>query len=138
MRCEHHPRYDPASGEPTGLLAFKERFIKGNPNVLILCSYCLQVYARHLCNLINEEDLEAFRNVDTISQLQADLTLMEKCHSENMVTVGKLQRLCLETKADLAKFGGHAVGCDFLLNDVPGWAKWKCDCGLAEAKERWG
>ncbi len=48
MKCEHHPKYDPASGEPTSELAMKERFIKGNPNVLLPCPYCWQARAKWL------------------------------------------------------------------------------------------
>ena len=64
--CAHHPKYDPASGEPTELW--------------LPCPYCWQVYARHLCNYINEEDLEAFRNVDRIAKLEGQLAEANRRH----------------------------------------------------------
>jgi len=146
MRCEHHPDYDPASVEPVGELAFKERFIKGNPNVLVPCPYCWQVYARHLCNLINEEDLEAFRNVDRIIQLKADLAIMTK-KAEGTYGLAKLdlENQLEEAKADLAKFGGHTAECAS-QKPFPIFTLWptswrvpeKCNCGYAEAQERLG
>jgi len=42
-----------------------------------------------------------------------------------------------QLKADLAKFGGHVAGCAFLNKFAYGAGPQKCDCGFAEAKERW-
>lgn len=46
-------------------------------------------------------------------------------------------RIITQLKADLAKYGGHTAEC--------GLSQWykpidkpKCDCGFAEAQERWG
>ena len=56
------------------------------------------------------------------------------------------QAVITQLKADLAKYGGHRFGCaskitqfkkvDYDYNVFTGMGK--CDCGFAEAEERWG
>ncbi len=81
MKCKHHPDYKAESGEPTGLVEVERDYpdhyllMKCNPEYRIEdqqfpCPYCWQTYARHLCNLMNEEDIEAFHYMDRIKELE--------------------------------------------------------------------
>lgn len=63
MRCKYHSDYNPTSGEPLGQMDV----------TYLPCPYCWQAYARHLCNLMNEEDIEAFTYMDRIKNLEQKL-----------------------------------------------------------------
>lgn len=79
MKCEHHPDYDPSSGEPP-----TEPY-SSNPIECFGCVHCWQVYARHLCNYINEEDLEEFRRMDRIEKArEIILNFTRACNKEHV------------------------------------------------------
>ncbi len=53
MKCEHHPEYDPTSGEPTGeiiqatILARDREGQEGIKGGVVPCPYCWQAYAEY-------------------------------------------------------------------------------------------
>jgi len=79
MKCKHHPEYDPAAGEPEEDI---QPYFMGEYGGA--CGYCWQAYGRHVCNLINEEDVNEAHQVERIAELREALAhpLCRICHEK--------------------------------------------------------
>jgi len=66
------------------------------------------------------------------TQLKADLAKITRKGEDLRCVYGNALGEIHDLKADLAKFGGHTAEC--IARE---WHKAECDCGYAEAKERW-
>jgi len=95
---------------------------------------------QRLLNIIYKRNWEVDQRATDITQLKADL-------ADRVGSLDDAYTKIVEIKADLAKFGGHTAGCaytkfvELIVQDdyartPPGMSD-KCNCGYAEAKERW-
>lgn len=71
MNCKHHSEHDPANGEPKGTTA--QIGLGGEP-----CPYCWKIYAKHLCDYINEEDLDSVHDKERIIELENQKAVLQK------------------------------------------------------------
>jgi len=69
-----------------------------------------------------------------ITQLKADLAEMSDAHSHSISLFLEQQR---KLKADFDKFGGHHWDCPAHPDEHGFMLGGKCNCGFAEAEERW-
>jgi len=71
---------------------------------------------------------------DEITQLKADLAKAKTMSDAKSHMVIMMGEDIVKFKADLARFGGHTADCLAAFAHKP---PKKCDCGFAEAQERW-
>jgi len=133
MKCKHHPEYKPESGEPTGTI---QKYETNQLLQIVPCPYCWKVYAHHLCNLINEEDIEAFHYTDRIEELEKHLESYKSAQGHHLHQLGlyearerKLEKQLAETQQKHISGYWACSKCDnieFFEREVKCW---KCGKG---------
>lgn len=88
----------------------------------------------------SDQQAEAVELLDEITQLKVALAEAYRPYKRAVRVNADVHKENKQLKTNLAKYGGHKVGCAIYLSkeDVEGWANppttGKCDCGWDEAK----
>lgn len=128
-KCEHHPDYDPTSGEPEGKIKDfgSPASAKVGMYTYAPCGHCWQVYAKRVKKVWRSTDAKWQEVVERVAELEARVT-RRNLTNHDLEAENLLMREALDVYADKDAWHGCCVKIPTTISvdgedgyELPGW-----------------